>query len=132
MEEYNQDGLIAAQMANILDEEVVKAERMMKKLSEEGFEKLMKENELDAMVTLGSRAATVLAFEGYPALTVPAGYDDNGMPFGICFGGLKGSEAKLIEIAYSFEQATGMRKPPHSFSSEFHYQYYYEQSYGTM
>ncbi|KAF7848681.1 hypothetical protein BT93_L1740 [Corymbia citriodora subsp. variegata] len=58
------------------------------------------------MVTLGARADTVLAFEGYPALTVPAGYDDNGMPFGICFGGLKGSEAKLIEIAYSFEQAT--------------------------
>ncbi|KAF7848684.1 hypothetical protein BT93_L1743 [Corymbia citriodora subsp. variegata] len=132
MEEYNQDGLIAAQMANILDEEVVKAEHMMKKLSEEGFEKLMKENELDAMVTLGLRAATVLAFEGYPALTVPAGYDDNGMPFGVCFGGLKGSEAKLIEIAYSFEQATRMRKPPLSFSSEFHYQYYYEQSYGTM
>ncbi|KAF8013559.1 hypothetical protein BT93_I1416 [Corymbia citriodora subsp. variegata] len=124
MEEYNQDGLIAAQMANLLDEEVVKAERMMKKLSEEGFEKLMKENELDAMVTLGAHAATVLAFEGYPALTVPAGYDDNGMPFGICFGGLKGSEARLIEIAYSFEQATRIRKPPLSFSFEFHNQYY--------
>jgi amidase len=34
------------------------------------------------------------------------------MPFGICFGGLKGSEPKLIEIAYSFEQATLIRKPP--------------------
>ncbi|KAF7848682.1 hypothetical protein BT93_L1741 [Corymbia citriodora subsp. variegata] len=120
----NQDGLIAAQMTNILDEEVVKAERMMKKLSEEGFEKLMKENELDAMVTLGADAATVLAFEGYPAFTVPAGYDNNGMPFGICFGGLKGSEAKLIEIAYSFGQATRIRKPPLSFSFEFHNQYY--------
>ncbi|XP_018718489.2 probable amidase At4g34880 [Eucalyptus grandis] len=124
MEEYGQDGLIAAQMTNILDEEVVKTERMMKKLSEEGFEKLMKENELDAMVTLGADAATILAIGGYPALTVPAGYDDNGMPYGICFGGLKGSEAKLIEIAYSFEQATRIRKPPLSFSFEFHNQYY--------
>jgi amidase len=34
------------------------------------------------------------------------------VPFGICFGGLKGSEPKLIEIAYSFEQATFIRKPP--------------------
>ncbi|KAI3441235.1 PLCXc domain-containing protein [Psidium guajava] len=124
MEEYNQDGLIAAEMTSILDEEVVKAEDMMKKLSEEGFEKLMKENELDAMVTLGANAATVPAIGGYPALTVPAGYDDNGMPFGICFGGLTGSEAKLIELAYSFEQATRMRKPPLSFSTEIHYQYY--------
>ncbi|KAK7359348.1 hypothetical protein VNO77_01303 [Canavalia gladiata] len=35
-----------------------------------------------------------------------------GVPFGICFGVLKGSEPKLIEIAYSFEQATMIRKPP--------------------
>ncbi|XP_030517900.1 probable amidase At4g34880 isoform X1 [Rhodamnia argentea] len=124
MEEYNQDGLIAAEMTNMLDEEVVEAERRMKQLSEEGFEKLMKENELDAMVTLGADAATVLAIGGYPALTVPAGYDDNGMPFGICFGGLKGSEAKLIETAYAFEQATRMRKPPLSYSTEFHYPHY--------
>ncbi|KAK1560250.1 hypothetical protein Q3G72_024111 [Acer saccharum] len=39
-------------------------------------------------------------------LSVPAGYDINGMPFGLCFGGLKGTEPKLIEVAYAFEQAT--------------------------
>ncbi|KAB1207596.1 hypothetical protein CJ030_MR7G022898 [Morella rubra] len=37
---------------------------------------------------------------------VPAGFDSNGVPIGICFGGLRGSEPKLIEIAYGFEQAT--------------------------
>jgi amidase len=90
----------------------MKAVKHMESLSQEGFEKMMKENELDAMVTLGAAASTVLAIGGYPAITVPAGYGSSGMPFGICFGGLKGMETKLIEIAYSFEQATLSRKPP--------------------
>ncbi|XP_056160674.1 probable amidase At4g34880 [Syzygium oleosum] len=105
MEEYNQDELSEAETTNILQEEVVKAEHMMEKMSGEGFEKLMKENELDAMVTLGADAATILAIEGYPALSVPAGYDNNGLPYGLCFGRLEGSEPKLIEIACSLEQA---------------------------
>jgi amidase len=83
-------------------------------LSEEGFEKMMKENDLDAMLTLGVDVSTVLAIGGYPALTVPAGYDSKGKPFGICFGGLKGMEPKLIEVAYAFEQATLSRKAPPS------------------
>ncbi|KAG2705931.1 hypothetical protein I3760_05G080200 [Carya illinoinensis] len=40
------------------------------------------------------------------------GFDSDGQPFGLVFGGLKGSEPKLIEIAYGFEQATKIRKPP--------------------
>ncbi|KAL3843383.1 hypothetical protein ACJIZ3_000786 [Penstemon smallii] len=77
-----------------------------------GLEKLMKEHKLDAIVTPGSRACAVFAIGGYPAITVPAGYERDGMPFGICFGGLKGAEPKLIEISYAFEQATQVRKPP--------------------
>ncbi|OWM80376.1 probable amidase At4g34880 [Punica granatum] len=120
MDMYNQDGLIAAEMTSALDDdELTKAEKIMEQLSRDGFEKLMKENELDAMVTLGANAATVMAIGGYPAITVPGGYDEKGMPFGICFGGLKGAEPKLIEIAYSFEQATMMQRPPFStFSSK--------------
>ncbi|GFY94601.1 hypothetical protein Acr_09g0010470 [Actinidia rufa] len=57
-------------------------------------------------ITQGSSASPVLAIRGYPAITVLAGYNCDGMPFGICFGGLRGTEPKLIEIAYDFEQAT--------------------------
>ncbi|PHT41873.1 hypothetical protein CQW23_20727 [Capsicum baccatum] len=66
---------------------------------------------LDALVTGGSSVAAVLAIGGFPAISVPAAYD-KGVPIGICFSGLKGSEPKLIEIAYGFEQATLIRKPP--------------------
>ncbi|KAJ6927386.1 hypothetical protein NC651_011444 [Populus alba x Populus x berolinensis] len=116
MIKYGQELLLAAEMTNGLGEEEMKAAKLMEQLSEEGFEKMMKENDLDAMLTLGVDVSTVLAIGGYPALTVPAGYDSKGKPFGICFGGLKGMEPKLIEVAYAFEQATLSRKSPLSFS----------------
>ncbi|KAF3434624.1 hypothetical protein FNV43_RR21709 [Rhamnella rubrinervis] len=81
------------------------------RLSKNGFVKLMIENKLDALVTVAGSASSVFAIGGFPAIIVPAGYEV-GVPFGICFGGLRGSEPKLIEIAYAFEQATKIRKPP--------------------
>ncbi|XP_028767214.1 probable amidase At4g34880 isoform X2 [Neltuma alba] len=113
-EEYGQEQLVASEMTSGFGEEEIEAVRRLEELSEGGFEKVMKENELDGLVTLGSDAATMLAIGGFPAITVPGGYDQSGMPFGICFGGLKGSEPKLIEIAFDFEQSTKARKPPPS------------------
>ncbi|KAL0536075.1 hypothetical protein IC582_025007 [Cucumis melo] len=113
IKEYGQSTFIQSEKTNGLGEKEKKAIETMANLSRNGFEKLMEENELDAIVTPGSGCASVLAIGGYPGITVPAGYnEDDGMPFGICFGGLKGTEAKLIEIAYAFEQATMMRRPP--------------------
>ncbi|EXB39267.1 Putative amidase [Morus notabilis] len=112
IKEYGQDEFLISETTSGIGEDVLKAVELMKKLSEDGFEKLMKENELDAMVTLGWGASTVLAIGGYPAITVPAGYESDGMPFGICFGGLKGAEPKLIEIAFAFEQSTKVRRAP--------------------
>ncbi|PSS25996.1 Amidase [Actinidia chinensis var. chinensis] len=118
VKEYGQEFFVAAESTNGIGEEETEAIRTMENLSRDGFEKIMKENELDAMVTPGWRAASVLAIGGYPAISVPAGYDTDGMPFGICFGGLKGTEPKLIEAAYAFEQATMVRRPPFSFLFE--------------
>jgi len=84
----------------------------MNELSANGVEKLMKKHRLDAIFTPDSSIATVLAYNGLPGIEVPAGYDEKGVPFGICFGGLKGYEPRLIEMAYAFEQATKVRKPP--------------------
>ncbi|CAL5018143.1 unnamed protein product [Urochloa decumbens] len=84
----------------------------LNKLSAYGLEKLMKELKLDAIVTPNDSASSVLAIGGMPGITVPAGYGKLGVPFGICFGGLKGYEPRLIETAYAFEQATQVRKVP--------------------
>lgn len=51
------------------------------------------------------------AVSGYPHITVPAGLAF-GLPVGISFFAGAFSEAKLIRLAYAFEQATRARRPP--------------------
>ena len=61
----------------------------------------MKENELDSLVTPRYDVSPFLTIGGFPGISVLAGYDNEGIPFGKCFGGLKG-----------FEHASKIRKPP--------------------
>lgn len=112
MKEYGQDAFLLSEQTNGIGEMEKEAISRMMNLSRNGFEELMKGNNLDAMVTIGTGIESVLAIGGYPGISVPAGYEENGEPFGILFGGLKGSEPKLIEIAYAYEQATMVREPP--------------------
>ncbi|KAI9180684.1 hypothetical protein LWI28_007213 [Acer negundo] len=114
-EKHGQQGLLDAQETDGINAEMKEALLNLENLSRDGLEKLMKEQKLDAVVTPGADFSRVLAIGGYPGINVPAGYDSNDVPFGICFGGLKGTEQKLIEIAHWFEQATKIRKPPPPF-----------------
>ncbi|MEE1824288.1 amidase family protein [Streptomyces sp. BE20] len=49
---------------------------------------------------------------GYPQITVPAGYTDQGLPLGVSFLGTRFSDARLLGYAYAFEQATHARHAP--------------------
>jgi amidase len=51
------------------------------------------------------------AVAGYPSITVPAGYV-RGLPIGLSFMGRAYSEPTLFKLAYAFEQATKVRRPP--------------------
>jgi amidase len=51
------------------------------------------------------------AIAGYPSITVPAGLVQE-LPVGIAFFGGPWTEAKLIGLAYAYEQATKHRRPP--------------------
>jgi amidase len=55
--------------------------------------------------------STVTSVAGYPHITVPAGFE-HGLPVGISFFGRAWSEARLIKLAYAYEQATKHRKAP--------------------
>jgi amidase len=93
----------------------------------QGIDALMIKNRLDAIVApTGSPAWTTdlingdhftggssspAAVSGYPNVQVPAGYV-YGLPVGISFYGRAFTEAKLIKLAYAFEQATQHRRPP--------------------
>jgi amidase len=56
-------------------------------------------------------SSTPAAVAGYPNVTVPAG-EVYGLPIGISFIGPAWSEARLIALAYAYEQATKHRRPP--------------------
>jgi Asp-tRNA(Asn)/Glu-tRNA(Gln) amidotransferase A subunit family amidase len=60
---------------------------------------------------LGGNCAASAA-TGLPAITVPAGFADDGMPVGVEFLGRPFSEADLLKIAYAYEQRTRHRHPP--------------------
>jgi amidase len=100
---------------------------MLKATRDEGIDKLLKENNLDAlMAPTGSPAwktdlingdhfmggsSSLAAIAGYPAITVPMGFIDE-LPVGVSFFSKAWSEPLLIEIAFAYEQSTKHRKAP--------------------
>ena len=52
------------------------------------------------------------ASTGLPAISVPAGFADDGMPVGVELLGRPFSEVDLLKLAYAFEQATHHRHAP--------------------
>ncbi len=52
------------------------------------------------------------AHTGLPALSAPAGFTPDGLPVGIELLGKPFSDARLLALAYSFEQAGPQRRPP--------------------
>jgi Asp-tRNA(Asn)/Glu-tRNA(Gln) amidotransferase A subunit family amidase len=52
------------------------------------------------------------ASTGFPALSMPAGFTTNGLPVGVELLGRAWSDARLVAIGFSFEQATRHRRPP--------------------
>jgi len=94
---------------------------------------IMADNRLDAIVfphqkrlvvpigeTQVERNGALGSVTGFPSIVVPGGFSSPtptaplGVPVGIEFLGRPWSEKLLIEIAYSYEQATKHRRPPRS------------------
>jgi amidase len=91
----------------------------------EGIDAAMKANNLDALLFPGASGASIAARPGYPTVLVPFGmvpnaltpplppnFDAKPAPFGVAFTGMACSEPKLLQLGYSFEQATKRRVPP--------------------
>ena len=93
---------------------------------------LMARNQLDALVyphqkclvlPIGAtfqkdRNGVIAALSGFPAIEVPGGFSTPtadapiGVPVGIEFLGRAWAEPELLKLAFGFEQATHLRKPP--------------------
>ena len=67
----------------------------------------------DGRVSEGPHSATSwVNMMGVPAVVVPAGFYASGLPFGLEFSARPWTDGDLISIAYAWEQATHLRKPP--------------------
>jgi amidase len=126
---FDQNVLIEAEKKGDLNTTEYKSAlaKMLKATREDGIDKLMNINRLDALLAptgspawktdllLGDHSvggsSSLAAIAGYPAITIPMGFI-RGLPVGLTFFGRAWSEPMLIEIAYSYEQATQHRKPP--------------------
>ena len=62
----------------------------------------------------GNNSPRISPHTGFPAITVPMGFARGTLPAGLQILGRPWSESTLFKIAYSYEQATGHRRPPAS------------------
>jgi len=129
MSHFGQELFVSAQAKGDLDNQEYKdaLANNLKFSREQGIDKVLTENQLDALVaptgelawltdfihgdSSGNSFTTPAAVSGYPHITVPAGFV-KGLPCGISFVGKAWSEPTLIAMAYAYEQASRRRRPP--------------------
>jgi amidase len=127
MPHFGQEIFLLAEATKGLDTPEYREALETAKLAAAGIDSILRLHSLDALVAatgspawpidlvlgdhyLGSASAPA-AVAGYPHITVPMG-DVSGLPVGLSFFGTAWSEARLIALAYAYEQATGHRRPP--------------------
>jgi amidase len=114
----------------LTDKEYLEAREQSKRMAgTEGIDVALDKDHLDVLIAptlgaawttdwvngdhfLGGNVSSAPAVAGYPHITVPMGLV-RGLPVGLSFVGAAWSEPKLISYAYTFEQATHARQPPH-------------------
>jgi amidase len=130
LQHFGQEIFATAQAKGPLtDREYRSAATLAKRLAgREGIDAALKKDRLDALIApttgpawttdlingdryTGGAASQSAAMAGYPHITVPAGFV-HGLPVGVSFIGTAWSEPALIQYAYSYEQATRLRRPP--------------------
>lgn len=126
---FGQELFEQAQAKGTLDDAAYKDARALclRAAGAEGIDAAMDKHKLDALVAptngpawtidaingdhvLGA-SSSLAAIAGYPAISVPAGLT-HGLPVGLSLFGRAFSEAVLLKLAYAYEQASPMRRPP--------------------
>jgi amidase len=119
---FGQDLILAAEATRgDLSELEYRSARAMdlKAAKVQGLDAYMARHKLDAVVFPGVAGCVMPAKAGYPSVQVPAGFISGvgdrktpDYPLGLTFTGGAWSEATLLRLAYAYEQASMMRRPP--------------------
>jgi amidase len=126
---FGQGFFVAAERTKGLEDPAyVKArETNLRLAGPEGIDRLLREHDVAALISPTQNPAWVIdlvngdsgsggdsnlpAVATYPYITVPMG-EVHGLPVGLSFIGPKWSEARLLGLAYAYEQASHAARPP--------------------
>ena len=125
---FGQDRMTNADASGELsDQQYLDALQASKQISQTAIDTVMAKHELDVLIaptngpawltdhingdSFHISSSSFAAVSGYPNVTVPAGFV-TGLPVGLSFIGSMNTDKAVIEIAYAFEQASKIRKPP--------------------
>lgn len=126
---FGQEIFLRAQKAGPLGDRKYRdaRNRCLRLARTEGLDATMMQHRLDAVILPSNGPAWVTdhvngdhftggdtsfaAIAGYPSVTVPMGLVHE-LPVGVSFIGRAWSEGPLLKLAYAFEQATRLRRPP--------------------
>ncbi|MFC1997804.1 amidase family protein [Chloroflexota bacterium] len=106
---YGQDRLEASQGSELTAGEFDKIVAENRQTARDRIDDLFAQYEIDLVV---SKLEQLYAPAGYPALSVPAGYAEDGTPQDVIFVGGFLSEPQLLAVGYAYEQATQARVAP--------------------
>jgi amidase len=106
---YGQSYLLQSQNTSITTEEYAAMVEENRETAVSALSAIFTNFDLDVLI---SSAGQTYAPAGFPAITVPDGYDTTGEPKGIVFVGDYLSEPSLLNVAYIYEQATQARIEP--------------------
>lgn len=81
-----------------------------KSVTSKALDKAFADHDLDAILSISNHLSGVYAPAGYPALTLPTGYRENGEPYGLTLVGKALDDQVLINMAYAYEANYKVRK----------------------
>jgi amidase len=106
---YQQDHLEDSLGSKLLNEEFEQMVADNQQIAQEGINGILSQYDIDV---IAHDFGQLYAPAGYPALTVPSGYEEDGTPRGIVFVGGYLSEPQLLAVGYAYEQGIQARVPP--------------------
>ena len=111
---YGQENFTRLVGVNISQNQFRKTKREMMKLAKSYF-MVIKNQNLDAVISIDSKDAKFAALAHFPALGIPMGYKRNGQPQNITFIAPSKKEQILLNIGAAYEKINPVRKIPDLF-----------------
>ena len=109
---YGMKRFLGMSKNKISKSEYLNLKNKLRKNAQIFFFNSLKNDSVDAILSINNYHASFAAAANYPCLTLPMGYKDSGEPQNLTLISSSLNEYLLYEIGYAFEKITKKRIPP--------------------